>query len=195
MRITRIFTVLLLSFFLYACSENEKEVKVSSDDSKIKEKELELKQKELELKEKELELQKQKPNLDGQSQGNDQSRSQNQNQVQEPPPQAPPQQQQAPPNPPPNQRKPNYNNGYVAGDYPEGTTRYLTYNDLSYKSKYQLKIMRNEIYARHGYIFQKSQDMWSHFNSKSWYSPRYYNVDGMLSKVEQYNINYIKQFE
>ena len=47
--------------------------------------------------------------------------------------------------------------------------RYLTRDDLAYLSKYELSIARNEIYARHGYIFSSNQAMKDHFNSQSWY--------------------------
>lgn len=190
MKFLRFFIVLLIVVFIYACDEQTKEVKVSGNDDEVKKKELELKQKELELKEKELEL---KNKTETQTQPQSQAPPQQQQQQQAPPPQQ--QQQQAPPNIPPNQKKNNNYYGAYPGDYPEGSTRYLTYGDCAYKSKYQLKIMRNEIYARHGYIFQSSQQMWNHFNSQPWYNPRYYNVDNMLSQIERYNVNYIKSFE
>lgn len=81
------------------------------------------------------------------------------------------------------------------GDYPEGSIRYLTYSDLAGLSKWQLSVMRNEIYARHGYIFTANMDIKRHFEGKSWYYPSYYNVDGMLSKVEKANIAFIKSYE
>ena len=83
--------------------------------------------------------------------------------------------------------------GY-SGLYPEASTRYLTNADLRNKSRWQLKIMRNEIYARHGYIFQ-TQEMKNYFNNQSWYNPVYYDVTHMLTSLEKSNIAYIKKFE
>ena len=82
----------------------------------------------------------------------------------------------------------------VPGDYPEASTRVLAYSDLRGYSKRELKIMRNEIFARHGYIF-KTADMKNHFASKSWYTPRYNDVNNMLTDVEIQNIKLIQSME
>ena len=59
-----------------------------------------------------------------------------------------------------------------SGDYviPDSSTRYLTNADLNGLSEWQIRIARNEIYARHGRIF-KSDDLADYFASKSWYTP------------------------
>lgn len=80
------------------------------------------------------------------------------------------------------------------GEYPYTSERYLNYSDLSNMSKRELKIMRNEIFARHGYIF-KTNDMINYFSQQYWYKPLYENVDGKLSKIEKENISFIKRFE
>lgn len=80
------------------------------------------------------------------------------------------------------------------GDYPEASERALTYNDVSRLNKRELKIMRNEIFARYGYIF-KTQDMKSHFSSQPWYQPLYNDVTNRLTRIEKENAEYIKNFE
>jgi len=85
-------------------------------------------------------------------------------------------------------------NTEVPGEYPEASTRYLTASELRSMSKYELRIMRNEIFARHGYIF-KTAEMRSYFNSQSWYTPLYDDVSSKLSHIEKENINLIKSFE
>lgn len=60
-------------------------------------------------------------------------------------------------------------------------------------SRYDLKIMRNEIYARHGYIFSRGGEMELYFQSQSWYNPIYENVDDLLSSMELENIQTITQ--
>lgn len=50
-------------------------------------------------------------------------------------------------------------------------------------SKTELRLMRNEIFARHGYIF-KSADLRNHFSKQPWYNARYSNVDAMLTPIE-----------
>jgi hypothetical protein len=80
------------------------------------------------------------------------------------------------------------------GDYPEASERKLTYEELSRLNKRELRIMRNEIFARYGYIF-KSQDLKSHFSYQSWYQPLYDDVTNRLTKIEKENAEYIKNFE
>ncbi len=55
-----------------------------------------------------------------------------------------------------------------------------------------LRIWRNAIYARHGYIF-KSKDLAAYFSRYSWYVPRYKVVDSRLSAIEAHNIKVLKQ--
>jgi hypothetical protein len=54
--------------------------------------------------------------------------------------------------------------------------------------------MRNEIYARKGFIFT-APDLKSYFGSKPWYVPRYASVDQKLTPLEKLNVEIIKQFE
>lgn len=74
------------------------------------------------------------------------------------------------------------------------SSRYASYNDLAGKSKSELRIMRNYIYARHGYKF-KSKDLQQYFSRYSWYYPRYSDVSGSLNRIEKENISYIQSFE
>lgn len=93
--------------------------------------------------------------------------------------------------------KPNRNNNSTNNyqeSFPQASDRYLTSADLYGRSQWDLKIMRNEIFARHGYIFQ-TDEMRDYFSNKSWYSPKYYDVNNMLSDVEKENIALIKKFE
>jgi hypothetical protein len=54
--------------------------------------------------------------------------------------------------------------------------------------------MRNEIYARHGYIF-KTFFMSEYFNSWNWYKPTLDNVNNKLTELEKDNIKLIKAVE
>ncbi len=75
-----------------------------------------------------------------------------------------------------------------------GSERLLSRDDLVNFSKLELKMLRNEIYARHGYIF-KTKDMVDYFSSQNWYQPRYTDVSAMLSDIELSNIKLIKSME
>jgi hypothetical protein len=78
--------------------------------------------------------------------------------------------------------------------YPEASNRNLTSEDLAGKSLWELKIMRNEIFARYGYKF-KSQDMKEYFGKQKWYKPQYDDVTSKLTEVENANIKMIKEYE
>ena len=56
------------------------------------------------------------------------------------------------------------------GRYAFASGQILTEDILDFLTQRQLKILRNEIYARHGYIF-KTPDMKSYFAAESWYQP------------------------
>ncbi|MEY3049804.1 MAG: hypothetical protein RL365_1842 [Bacteroidota bacterium] len=81
-----------------------------------------------------------------------------------------------------------------AGRFPEASERLLNYDDVGHLSSRDLKIMRNEIFARHGYIF-KTNDMNEYFSRQSWYEPVNNDVTGLLSRIETENVNYIKSYE
>ena len=61
-------------------------------------------------------------------------------------------------------------------------------------SKDDLKIMRNEIFARHGFIFQ-TNDMKTYFQNQNWYTPRHNDVNSMLTDIEKRNIQLIQRYE
>ena len=86
------------------------------------------------------------------------------------------------------------NSSTISGNFPQASKRLLTSSDLSALGKQDLKIMRNEIFARHGYIF-KTQEMKSYFENQSWYSGQYNDVISMLSAIEMQNIELIKRYE
>ncbi|MFD4707944.1 YARHG domain-containing protein [Gottfriedia sp. NPDC058432] len=76
---------------------------------------------------------------------------------------------------------------------PMSNIRKLTQDDLDYLTKDELSYARNEIYARHGYIF-KTVKMRNYFLAKTWYSPNV-NYNGTLSQIETYNVKLIKDRE
>ncbi|HDR7867272.1 TPA: YARHG domain-containing protein [Bacillus wiedmannii] len=81
-------------------------------------------------------------------------------------------------------------NGFI---FPDSDVRKLTSSDLTYLSKEQLKIARNEIYARHGHMFQ-TKDMQAYFSKQSWYRENPY-FTGKLTDIETYNVELIKSRE
>lgn len=74
------------------------------------------------------------------------------------------------------------------------STREATSKDLANKSKEELRIMRNWIFARHGYIF-KSADLAEYFGKFPWYEPTNKDVTSKLNKIEQANVALIQGHE
>ena len=75
--------------------------------------------------------------------------------------------------------------------------RKLSDSDLEGKSKKELEIMRNGIYARHGYQF-KREDLSNYFSQFSWYTPITNDMSAVysdMSEIEKYNVDYIKKHE
>lgn len=72
--------------------------------------------------------------------------------------------------------------------------REMTYDDVEGKSAEELRLMRNYIFARRGYIFE-SEDLKEYFEQFSWYVPLYYDVTPRLSDIEKFNVNFIKEYE
>lgn len=83
----------------------------------------------------------------------------------------------------------------VASDYIfPSDTQYITESDLSWRTKDEIVLMRNEIYARHGYIFNMEKFK-AYFGAKSWYSPNPNFSTKMFNKIEQANIDFIVKYE
>lgn len=72
--------------------------------------------------------------------------------------------------------------------------RHLTSNDIAHFTKEKLRIIRNQIYAKHGMIF-RSSDLNEYFYQCDWYTPMYYNVSDMLSDIEFDNVKFILSHE
>lgn len=72
----------------------------------------------------------------------------------------------------------------------------LTDSQLDSLSKESLALARNEIFARHGYIFQ-TEPYKSYFNNKAWYKSNssFKGMDEELNKVEIYNVQLLLQHE
>lgn len=75
-------------------------------------------------------------------------------------------------------------------------TQYISESDLWGLTQEEVALARNEVYARHGYVFQ-NQDYQNYFSSKSWYQPdaAYQPMDDTLSKIEKANVDMIVKYE
>lgn len=81
-----------------------------------------------------------------------------------------------------------------AGDHPETSTKVLEEADVENLTSDELEIMRNEIYARHGYSF-KNKKMRYYFEAQDWYVPVGVDIRSQLSDTEVKNIDLIYRYE
>ena len=81
------------------------------------------------------------------------------------------------------------------GKFTKASNYFLNDSELNGLSKDELKIMRNEIFARYGFIFQEGGKMNNYFKNEGWYKPKLNNVDSKLTQLEKYNIQLIIKYE
>ncbi|MBW4625861.1 MAG: YARHG domain-containing protein [Brasilonema octagenarum HA4186-MV1] len=75
--------------------------------------------------------------------------------------------------------------------------RIVTDADLEGKSGFELDVMRNSIFARHGRRFDTT-GLQQYFDKQPWYRPLYSPKDfptSLLSSTEQWNVQYIAQYQ
>ncbi len=84
---------------------------------------------------------------------------------------------------------------YHNGRFPEASRRPLKKIDLMTKSPEELRIMRNEIFARYGYIFRPGGEMNRYFRQQNWYLPQHEDVSAFLTDLEKDNITRILAME
>lgn len=74
--------------------------------------------------------------------------------------------------------------------YPKASAEIINLSELMEMNKEDLDIMRNEIFADHGYIF--NTEKWKeYFNKQGWYKPCRYEVSNKLTLIEKINIERI----
>ena len=75
------------------------------------------------------------------------------------------------------------------GRWPWTSSRLIRPAELGPLSLGELELMRNEIYARHGYVFN-DQNLQNYFSSQPWYRPKGDNNSAIaeLTPVERQNI-------
>lgn len=80
---------------------------------------------------------------------------------------------------------------YVISD---SSTRLVTTSELTNLTPWELKVARNEIYARHGREFVH-QDLQCYFNTKSWYATDPNFSESSLTQIENANVATIQGYE
>lgn len=80
------------------------------------------------------------------------------------------------------------------GNWPQASKRLLKTADVENLAKGELELMRNEIFARHGYCFAK-KNLRQQFEMEDWYVPNTVDIKGYLTDIEKKNIALIKRYE
>lgn len=82
--------------------------------------------------------------------------------------------------------------------FPDSNSRYLSEEEIRSVDADKLKIARNEIFARHGYIFN-DEELNQYFNSTSWYQGTVpsdqFDMDWVLNDFEKKNVELISLVE
>jgi hypothetical protein len=82
--------------------------------------------------------------------------------------------------------------GFVIAD---SNVRLLTDADVQDLNEWELRLARNEIYARHGRLFV-TYELRTHFEAQLWYNGRYAEIpEAWLSQIEIDNVALIQQWE
>ncbi len=78
---------------------------------------------------------------------------------------------------------------------PHAAVRYYSEKELGMLDGHRLYLARNELYARHGYVF-RSQELKEYFADKSWYVPEVTKVPASeFNPYEASNLELIRRLE
>jgi hypothetical protein len=84
---------------------------------------------------------------------------------------------------------------FFNGEYTRTKFDIISDNNLNSFPLEDLKIMRNEIFARYGHVFNKGGEMEEYFSRQRWYYPIERNVNQLLTEIEKQNIANIQAIE
>jgi hypothetical protein len=74
------------------------------------------------------------------------------------------------------------------------SSKVLAKEEVENLKKGDLTIIRNSIYARHGYSF-KNQPLRVFFDAQSWYIPVHTNITSDFTEIEKQNIELLLRYE
>lgn len=77
---------------------------------------------------------------------------------------------------------------------PESSSRLLRIDELEKLTPFQLKVTRNEMFARHGFVFT-DPEMVEYFSQQGWYQPDARFSESMLTVVERKNVELLTTLE
>lgn len=78
--------------------------------------------------------------------------------------------------------------------FPQSSAKLLSKSELSHYSLEELRLMKNEIMAEYGFIFQDEAIQY-YFEQQDWYLPGTKQIDSLLTDIERLNINLLVEAE
>lgn len=84
---------------------------------------------------------------------------------------------------------------FFSGEYTRTKFDIMSSEILKSFSAQDLKIMRNEIFARYGHVFIKGGEMAEYFSHQRWYHPIERDVMQLFTEIEKQNISNIRTIE
>ena len=78
---------------------------------------------------------------------------------------------------------------------PDSDKRYYETEELQNLSDHDLYLARNELFARHGYVFREGGELAERFGAMSWYQPNENFDRSMFNEFERRNVNTIYALE
>lgn len=80
------------------------------------------------------------------------------------------------------------------GDFPEASRTWLNVPDVENLLPEEIELIRNEIYARHGYSFTNLK-IRRIFDAKDWYIPMAVDIRDQITELEAHNIDLLYNYE
>jgi hypothetical protein len=84
---------------------------------------------------------------------------------------------------------------HFPGRFPYASWRQLNKAELEKMTQSDRQIMKNEIFARYGYIFKPQGEMDRYFRKQSWYQAQKQQVNDYLTGLEKLNIELIQTID
>jgi hypothetical protein len=84
---------------------------------------------------------------------------------------------------------------YYSGKYSKLIFEVISEKSILQFSLEELQIMRNEVFARYGYIFKSGGKMDTYFKAQKWYRGTNKNVDDFITSIERANLDTILKVE
>lgn len=81
--------------------------------------------------------------------------------------------------------------GFIMSD---SNTKIIKEADIKGKPDMTIRLIKNEILARHGYVFSNDEVMRNYFANQNWYIPDASFTMDNLSEIERYNFNFLNNY-